>query len=770
MKTLILILFFIGIICASPLPINHTDIFYYPETGEMIGSILKVENGKLIPLSKEEFLSIPRNKTYTRKPRAMQIHGVHINSYGQYTEDSQVVSGSYTCNQDQCTIKQETPVFLGATFKPQFIDGYTDCYMLSGQLCKDGVYDLGRSYFGNTWSRDGAYRMSGGYGNIHRNDRAHMSFSPISNWIKGTIDYSESVDSNIIRSTTIDVHTARYTSSSDLDGYYWIVYETNNVKCTGDHFGSGDGEGSNGDCCQTLEDCDMKHFCNTNNICAAGGHPGGGNGNHAGTGDGQGNSGDACTSNEDCQDTCNSNGKCGSDDGTGEPTKTTTAPKPTPTNGNHAGTGDGQGNSGDACTSNDDCKDTCNSNGKCGSDDGTGQPTHTTSSSDPKPTNDHAGTGDGQGNTGDLCTSNTDCQDTCNANGKCGVDDGSGQPTTTATGSPKPTSTFTRPKFQTVCNPTLTVTNNGVKTTFKPTPTSVPGGGSGPCLGCYAGLGLGAGPLGVVCYNNNDCQSTCHANICAAPIISPDVTTTTTNGPVTTNINVPTTIITNTPIPTTITIKTKVPTVITTNVPVPTILTTQTRVPTTIVTTQVIPTVITTTINNVPSIITTQTNIPTTIFTTINTTTIMTTYTTMPTIVTITTEVVTPITTQTNVPTTITTRTIPPTTIPTGVPTCLTGYCGKKNGGGPTGACCSANDDCQDTCNSNGKCGVSDETGPPKSGCNTPTCISGYCGNKNGTGPTEACCSTDNDCQDTCNSNGKCGVSDQTGPPTFGCQ
>ncbi|CAO3651722.1 unnamed protein product [Cunninghamella blakesleeana] len=55
---------------------------------------------------------------------------------------------------------------------------------------------------------------------------------------------------------------------------------------------------------------------------------------------------------------------------------------------------------------------------------------------------------------------------------------------------------------------------------------------------------------------------------------------------------------------------------------------------------------------------------------------------------------------------------------PTTAPSCKTGYCGKKRGNGPTGACCSSSDDCLDTCNSNGKCGVSDETGEPK----TTTC------------------------------------------------
>ncbi|CAO3651819.1 unnamed protein product [Cunninghamella blakesleeana] len=50
----------------------------------------------------------------------------------------------------------------------------------------------------------------------------------------------------------------------------------------------------------------------------------------------------------------------------------------------------------------------------------------------------------------------------------------------------------------------------------------------------------------------------------------------------------------------------------------------------------------------------------------------------------------------------------------TTAPSCKTGYCGKKRGNGPTGACCSSSDDCLDTCNSNGKCGVSDETGEPQ--------------------------------------------------------
>ncbi|KAI9299335.1 hypothetical protein BJ944DRAFT_245382 [Cunninghamella echinulata] len=53
----------------------------------------------------------------------------------------------------------------------------------------------------------------------------------------------------------------------------------------------------------------------------------------------------------------------------------------------------------------------------------------------------------------------------------------------------------------------------------------------------------------------------------------------------------------------------------------------------------------------------------------------------------------------------------------TSISTCTKGYCGLKAGTGKTGACCSSSDDCLDTCNSNGKCGVSDMTGEPKTGC-----------------------------------------------------
>ncbi|KAI8881791.1 hypothetical protein K501DRAFT_252501 [Backusella circina FSU 941] len=134
--------------------------------------------------------------------------------------------------------------------------------------------------------------------------------------------------------------------------------------------------------------------------------------------------------------------------------------------------------------------------------------------------------------------------------------------------------------------------------------------------------------------------------------------------------------------------------------------------------------------------------------------------------------------------TTKTTTTATSTSTPS---TCkvVAGVCGKKNGNGTTGACCSSDNDCKDTCNSTG-CGVSDGT-KPQSTCpngstttltatttkttttatstSTPsTCkvVAGVCGKKNGNGTTGACCSSDNDCKDTCNSTG-CGVSDVAG-------
>lgn len=64
--------------------------------------------------------------------------------------------------------------------------------------------------------------------------------------------------------------------------------------------------------------------------------------------------------------------------------------------------------------------------------------------------------------------------------------------------------------------------------------------------------------------------------------------------------------------------------------------------------------------------------------------------------------------------TTITITTTTATATSTSTPsTCkvVSGVCGKKNGNGDTGVCCSSDNDCKDTCNSSG-CGVSDGSKP----------------------------------------------------------
>ncbi|GAA5814306.1 hypothetical protein MFLAVUS_007800 [Mucor flavus] len=87
----------------------------------------------------------------------------------------------------------------------------------------------------------------------------------------------------------------------------------------------------------------------------------------------------------------------------------------------------------------------------------------------------------------------------------------------------------------------------------------------------------------------------------------------------------------------------------------------------------------------------------------------------------------------------------------TPAPSCTVGYLGKGNGKGPTNACCSTSDDCKDSC-VKGLCGkgVDVPTTTTKPGNPAPTCTSGYKGKGNGKGPTNACCSSSNDCNDSC--------------------
>lgn len=155
-------------------------------------------------------------------------------------------------------------------------------------------------------------------------------------------------------------------------------------------------------------------------------------------------------------------------------------------------------------------------------------------------------------------------------------------------------------------------------------------------------------------------------------------------------------------------------------------------------------------------------------------------------------------TTSTNVlSSTFTLSTATKSTSITGLPTatvigktCKKGYYGKALKNGPDGYCCSATIDCIGACvyvpGDSYMCkdgitstGVSTGISTGTSGTSTsisvigtPTgtsCIQGYCGKGTGKGPTGACCSDQWDCDDTCNANGKCGLSDETWTKKLPC-
>lgn len=122
--------------------------------------------------------------------------------------------------------------------------------------------------------------------------------------------------------------------------------------------------------------------------------------------------------------------------------------------------------------------------------------------------------------------------------------------------------------------------------------------------------------------------------------------------------------------------------------------------------------------------------------------------------------------------------------------TCKKGYFGKALKNAPDGYCCSATADCIGTCvyvpgdsymckddtpigtptgtfvpyTSTGipSASIGTPTGTSVDTQPTPTCLPGWCGKGTGKGPTGACCSDQWDCDDTCNANGKCGLSDET--------
>ena len=138
--------------------------------------------------------------------------------------------------------------------------------------------------------------------------------------------------------------------------------------------------------------------------------------------------------------------------------------------------------------------------------------------------------------------------------------------------------------------------------------------------------------------------------------------------------------------------------------------------------------------------------------------------------------VVVPVTTTSTSTKSVTSSTsVATTTVPIGK-TCKSGYFKKNLKSGPDGSCCSTSGDCVGDCVfvpgdsymcKNGSMTTSSSVvttpGP------TPTCITGHCGKGLGEGPTGACCSTEADCKDTCNANGKCGVSDETWTKKLPC-
>lgn len=402
--------------------------------------------------------------------------------------------------------------------------------------------------------------------------------------------------------------------------------------------------------------------------------------------------------------------------------------------------------------------------------------------------NTTAPSGTKQGAAGACCTNDSDCQGTCD-NGVCGlcpnccVDDEDCDNAFCINSvciAPTPVTVDVPPLVCVLSSSTTTGTSTAT-VTGGGSGTPAPGGGGGgfppppplsiPCFFCWLGTGLGIGPPGASCQSSNDCSGSCNDYECAGGDPLPSCGScfagggfsNGTNGVICTNNNDCASSlcnnnfcisnVTTTAISTTISGKT---TIITKTVPIiTTIKTTISGVATTIITanvpsnTLVVATTINTTISGTPTAI--MTHVP---YIPPTSTTSKTTYSVGSSVI------------------------LTPSLAPTSSgSSCTSGYCSKGSGSGPTGACCATNNDCVDTCNSNGKCGVSDGTGQPKNpSCGTatssaptptsnPTCTSGYCGKANGGGPTNACCSTSNDCVDTCNSNGQCGINDGTGQP-----
>ena len=582
--------------------------------------------------------------------------------------------------------------------------------------------------------------------------------------------------------------------------------------CDDSYYGTGNRKGGDGDCCETVEDCDCDHICVVGNVCKEGQRLGGCNGGsssctsgYSGSGNGQGPNGACCTSSDDCQDTCssgrcsgastlptstpssclsgyagkgngqgptcacckssndcldtcNSDGTCGASGAScnlpSKTTTTTTTTKATPTScvTGYYGKGSGQGPTCACCASNNDCLDTCNSDGTCGVSGAScnlpSKTTTTTTTTKATPTScvtGYYGKSNGQGPTCACCASDNDCLDTCNSDGTCGVSGSScnlpsttaSTTTTTTTPMPMPTSVtgclsrsslglqlqdgptgaccisdldcvledmcidgtctsyYYDPELYEDCSDspqyvstttiiqTATVTlGDGSGAAFQ-TPFALPFPAAPPfCFLCFAGVGGGAGPGGVACFTNNDCRSNnCDNNLCAIDTISSTSTTPTSTTSEATITIAPTNATSSTSI-------TITPTNNATSSTTITIAPTNTTSSTSIT---IAPT--STTITIAPTNTTSSTSItiaPTSTTSSPNNSTLTTINATLTSYYTFTTYV----------------NATSPT--PTATPcSCVTGYSNTGNGKGPTGACCKASNDCLDTCNKDGVCGVS---------------------------------------------------------------
>ncbi|KAL7319732.1 hypothetical protein PS15m_002832 [Mucor circinelloides] len=258
--------------------------------------------------------------------------------------------------------------------------------------------------------------------------------------------------------------------------------------CVAGSSGLGNGDGYNGYCCKTSDDCFdscVKGVCNgptkptkptktstaqpssTPGTCTAG---------SSGLGKGDGYKGYCCKTSDDCFESC-VKGVCNGPTKTTTPTKTSTTPTPTGTPGTctagSSGLGKGDGYKGYCCKTSDDCFESC-VKGVCNGPTKTNTPTKTSTTPTPTGTSGtctagSSGLGKGDGYKGYCCKTSDDCFESC-VKGVC----------------------------------------NGPSNTKSPTP--VPTGTN--CKPGYKGLGNGEGPANACCDDSDDCQESCISGKC----------------------------------------------------------------------------------------------------------------------------------------------------------------------------------------------------------------------------------------------------------------